>query len=1032
MIRYFAKHPTAANLLMIFIIFMGIIGLLSLNRQVFPEFDSDFVHVKVVYKGAAAEDVEETICQRIEEELDGIEGIKRIQSTAQEGFGLVEIEVTDGYDVGTVLDDVENAVEQIDNFPEETEDPIIWHFDPKDPVITLSLYGDVNEKDLLALAEQIKDELLQLDDVHLVDLTGFPDHEIHIEVDFESLLSYGLSVDDVAQTITAHSVDLPAGSIETDEREIKIRVDDQRQWVNEYRDLTIFSDAKGAEIPLGSIAKISDTFEEEWDRYEFKGEPAVSLTIKKTEEGDFLNISRAVREFVALRQASLPPGINMEAWNDFSILVRDRLSMLVKNGIQGFILVFFTLWLFLNVRLSIWVAVGIPISFFGALYLMYAVGLTLDMITMFSLILALGIIVDDAIVISENIWSHRCKGKSALQSVIDGTVEVLPGVISSVMTTIAVFLPLMMMKGEIGKVLRVMPIGVVAALIVSLIEGFLILPNHLNHTLHRIAERPHPIRRRIDDTVKWIIDHFYIPLITWVLNHRSIPIAATLSLFFISISLIAGGRINFQPFPDLDGDMLVVRLLLPQGTDFDRTRTIVDRVQGALDEVNAHFKPMQPQQQDLIEHYDVTYGANSQADVRGSHVATITVELLTSEERNARCDDILALWRDTVGDIPDVISLTYDQLQITPGGKAFDIELQGHHLDQLKDAGLELQKHLNSYKGVINLFDNLRPGKEEISVKLKPSAHALGISSSLLSRQLRAAFWGATAQEFQRGENNLEVDVILQPSDRNQFSDLGNFKIIAPNGSQIPFYQVAEAQRTRGYAKIVRVNGRRTINITGDIQSQEANAAKIMQELQNSYFDEFLKRHPGVNLNLEGQSKETAETMSSVLTGFIIGVVAIFIILSFVFQSYIEPLIVMLAIPLGIIGAILGHFVMGIVWCMPSTVGFVSLAGIVVNDSILLVEFIKIRLSEGHPIKEAIIEAGRSRFRPVFLTTITTIAGLLPLILEQNLQAQVVIPVAVSIAFGLMFATILILVLIPCLYSVLSTWGVAGKEKEEM
>ena len=1025
MIGYFARHPTAANLLMLAIVLLGVVGMLSMTRAVFPEFESEFVHVRVVYKGASAEEVEETICQRIEDEIEGIEGVERVTSTAREGVGQVSIEVADGFSQLDVYADVDNEIGQIDNFPEQSETPLVWQEQRVDSVIRLSLAGEMPPKDLLTLAEQLKDDLLALEHVSLVDIEGFAEHEIRIEVRRDAQLSLGLTIDDVARAIGSQSVDLPAGSVETDEREIKIRVVDQRRWAEDFRDLPVVSSPRGGEIPLRAIARVSDTFEDEWQQATLNGVRCAVLVVTAADGEDIVKSARAVRAYVEQRQATLPAGVELLPWADWSTPVRDRLGMLVKNGMQGFVLVFFTLWLFLNVRLSAWVAAGIPISFLGTLYVLYLGGMTLNMITMFSLILALGLIVDDAIVIGENIFSHRMRGKNAFAAAIDGTREVGVGVIASLLTTVAVFMPLMMMTGNMGKILRVMPLGVIAALAVSLVEAFLIMPSHLGHSLGRLKE-PNRFRRTIDTVVTWFTERVYGRALEWCLAHRPVPIAAVVMLLLLAVGQLAGGRLRFQPFPELDGDFLMARVLMPAGTELEQTRSVVRRVEDALTRVNAAFKPRQPDEQDLILCANTTYGSNDAADETGSHAAIISVELLSSDRRNARCDDVLATWREEVGDVADVVSLTFDQMEVTPAGKAIDIQLRGRHLDDLQRASLELQEKLRGYPGVENLMDNLRPGKPEVRVQLRPTARALGFSAASLAQQLRGGFWGHSAQEFQRGSDVLDVKVELHADDRRSLADLDDFQVVSATGHAVPFREVATAEMVRGFSKIQRVDGYRTAEVEADVDTRLGNAAEILADLERvesrggqSYFDEFLAQHPGVWINFEGQRKETAKTLGSVGGGFLIGLAMVFILLSFVFKSYIQPVVVMSAIPFGLVGAIFGHIVMGIDWTVPSTVGFVSLAGIVVNDSIVLVQFIKLRLAEGAALRAAVLAAGQARFRAVFLTSATTVAGLLPILAERSMQAQILIPVAVSIAFGLAFATVLVLILVPCLYSLM-------------
>ena len=1057
MIGYFVRHPTAANLLMLVIVLLGILGASTLNREVFPEFASDYINVRVIYRGASAEEVEDTVCRLIEEEIEGIEGIERIEAIARESRGLVTVEVADGYEAHNVLKDVENAVDQIDNFPVNIERPLVFEVRPSLAVCSVSVWigpdeedgksdsspvagyrpngaGEplVSEKDLLALADTIKDELLALDEVSLVRAYGVSDHQIRIEVRERDLLAQGISITDVAREIASGSLDLPAGSVETSEREIKIRMVDQRRRAGDFRDLTVKVTPAGARIPLQAVATVTDTFEDDWLLTRYRGHRCVNLGVTKTDNEDTITVSDAVKRYVAQRQETLPPGIHLTQWGDYSFYVKDRLGMLIENGTYGFILVFLTLWLLLNLRLAFWVAIGIPISFFGTLWLMGQVDISLNMITMFSLIMAVGIIVDDAIVIGENIFAHYCRGRSPTQAAIDGTKEVWMGVTASMLTTVAVFMPLLQMQGEIGKIMRLMPVGVVTALSVSIVEGFLILPNHLKHSLQRMPKEPTRLRAVIDNLMQRLIRDVYGPALDWSLKRPAIPLAAITMLLMIAMGMLLSGRLRFQLFSELDGDFIVAEVELPKGTDLERTRRIVSRIEDAVWRMEDELGE-QPDGQRLVQHISTSFGFSHRMDPgpggtqTGSHIAQVMLELLTADQRTAECNEILGIWREEVGHVTDVVSMTFEQMQVTPGGKPIDIQLRGDDLGELKRASLDLQAEIAGYAGVRNLTDNLRPGEEEILVRLKPAGRPLGITSAALAEQLRGAFWGSIAQEFQRGSDNFEVEVQFSLDDRRSLADLEDFKVRTPSGQTRPLHEVATCERVRGYSQIVRIDRQRTISVMGDLDTKKGNATKIIDELESDFFPSLLVNYPGVSVYLEGQRKEDAKTMASLKIGFLIGLAMIFILLSFIFQSFVEPLIVMAVIPFGLVGAISGHILTGYDWTMASSIGFISLSGIVVNDSIVLVSFIKLRLKEGRPVHEAVHLAGMQRFRAVFLTSATTVAGLLPMMLETSLQAQFLIPMAVSISCGLMFATVVVLVLVPCLYSILSRLGWAQK-----
>ena len=839
----------------------------------------------------------------------------------------------------------------------------------------------------------------------------------------------GLSITDVAREVAEQSLDLPAGSIETNEREMKIRVLDQRRRAEDFRDLTVKVGPGGARVPLSAVATVRDTFEEDWPRATFNGRSCVNIQVGVGEQEDTITVANAAKRYVAERQKTLPPGVHLTWWGDWSVYVKGRLGMLIKNGLFGFVLVFFTLWLLLNIRLAFWVAIGIPISFLGTLWVMHVTGMTLNMITMFSLIMALGIIVDDAIVIGENIFAHYRRGKSPTEAAVDGIREVAAGVLASMLTTVAVFMPLLTMQGEIGKIMRVMPVGVITALSVSLIEAFLILPNHLKHSLRKIPTTPAGTRQRIDNFVDYFTERCYGPVISWSTRYPLIPTAAIVMLFIVSVGMLAGGRLKFRLFPELDGDFVVANIEMPQGTDLRRTQEVASQIEQGLVGVSSRFDSQQPDDRPLIEHVSTSFGftrsvaGGGGVREQGSHIAQVLVELLDADVRSRTCDEILAAWKDEVGDVPDVATLTFEQMQVTPGGKAINIQLRGNDLEQLKRASRRLQMKIATYPGIRNLTDNLRPGKEELLVQLKTAGRPLGVTSADLAAQLRGAFWGSLVQEFQRGRDSFEVEVQFADADRRSLADLHDFKIKTPTGHTRPLHEVADYRLVRDFALITRVDRERTVSVMADLDTTQGNSAEIVEDLHKNFLPTLLAEFPDVSLSMEGQTKESLKTRNSALKGFLIGLLIIFFMLSFVFESFLEPLIVMAAIPFGFVGAIAGHIMLGHDWTMPSTIGFISLSGIVVNDSIVLVAFIKLRLREGCSVHEALRLAGMGRFRAVFLTSATTVAGLLPMMLETSLQAQFLVPMAVSISFGLMFATLVVLLLVPCLYAILAAVG---------
>jgi len=1035
MIRFFAAHPTAANLLMVALLAMGAFSIPSLRRETLPDFSADVVQVSAVYPGATAEEVEEAICRRIEEECDDVENIKEVRSEAREGIGIVEFELKEGESVSQFIEDIKTEVESIDDFPEVTEVPIVKPINRTDQVVSIAVTGPMSVPHLKAYCEEIKERLQAKDGVSLVRINGFSEHQIRIEIPSETLMQYGLSVDRVAEIVAGQSVDLPAGDVKTQDRDFLVRFTDERKSPKDFENLIVVGGSEGGEVRLGDIARITDRFELDEEKVIFNGDRAGILQITKTKTEDTLDIYDDIAAFIEEERPKAPPGVEFFLTQDVSSIVRDRLQLLTKNGLQGLCLVLLVMWLFFSFKFSFWVAMGLPVSFMGAFFFFPIVGISINMISMVGLLLATGLLMDDAIVLSENVATHLARGTKPLKAVVEGVSEVKAGVIASFTTTVCVFGPLSFVKGDIGKVLKVMPMVLILVLCISLIEAFLILPHHLAHSLR--SHDPHKknrTRQRFDSILEWVRERSLGRSVDFSVRWRYLTIGLVLGFFLLSISLVAGGVVKIQAFPDLDGDLVAARVLLPQGTPLSKTETIVKRLVETLEEVNREFKPRQPGGQDLVRNVIVQYGANVDAYEQGPHLATVTVDLLTAEKRNARIDDIVNSWREKVGVVPDVLNLKFAEPMIGPGGRAMDIQLAGEPLETLGDAAHEMARWLEDFPGVYDVNDDLRPGKPEFRVTLREGATSLGLSAMDVARQIRSALYGRTANEIQVGVESYEIDVRLAEEDRDSLADLEYLHITLPGGGQIPVGSVAQLESGRSFARIARVDGRRTVSVQAEVDSRKINTGEVLEKLREEYLPTLEERHPNLEVRFRGEAEESAETQASMRRGFLIGILGVFILLSFQFRTYLEPLVVMVAIPLSLIGVIWGHFLMRLDLTMPSIMGFVSLAGVVVNDSILLVQFIKIQRAKGLPIPLASMQASRDRFRAVLLTSLTTIAGLLPLLSERSLQAQILVPLATSIVFGLFASTALVLVVVPSLYSIIGDFGWTEKiefENEE-
>jgi multidrug efflux pump subunit AcrB len=1031
MIRFFASHKTAANLLMLVFLILGFFVVFQIRRETLPDFSEDQVQVTAVYPGATAEEVEEAICQRIEDAVDKVNNVKEVISVAKEGMGSVTVEMEPGADFQQFQNDIKTEVEAIDNFPDIVEKPVIKPLNRTDMVVSLAVTGPMSLADLKAYCEELKEKIQRKPSINQVEIAGFSQHQYKIEIPQETLMAYGLSIDDIARTIGEQNSNLPAGTLKTNERDFSIRFNDRRRTIPELKNMTVITGSSGAEIKLGDIAKITDDFELDEAKILFNGKRAGLLNITKPKSKDSLTIFDELNDFLQNERKIKPAGVKFYLTNNVSSIIRDRLNLLVKNGIQGIILVFLVLWLFFNLRFSFWVAMGLPISFMGAMFFIYLLNISINMISMVALLIAIGLLMDDAIVISENIATHIARGKKAVEAAIDGTKEVAVGVISSFATTVCVFGALFGIEGNVGKILRVIPIVLTLVLMVSLVEAFLILPQHLAHSFShkQYIESKSWLRTKINFLIDWYRTNVVGRFATAAIPHRYMFIGCVICVFIISIGMVAGGLVKFRLFPDLDGDVIVARVLMAQGTPLKKTEAIADKLVNGLEKVNAFYKDKQPGKKDLIESTSVQFNVNTDADESGAHVVTVTADLLPGNERNTSINDILSSWRKNTGRIPNVISLTFKDFQPGPGGSPIDIRLKGENLKDLKRASLELQQKLKSYAGVHDITDNMRPGKMEIVLKLKPGAMKEGLTSNIIASQLRAAYHGSVADELQIDSESYEISVKLSDVRHDNIKRFDNFFIKLSDGRQIPLSAVTSIKSARGFAAISRKDGIRSVSIKAELDRKKANAQEVIADLRKNFLPGLCEKYP-VWTDFEGESKESKETGTSMARSFVLGIIGIFILLSFQFKSYAEPLIVMMAIPMAIIGVIWGHFLMDKSLSMPSMMGFISLSGIVVNDSILLMEFIKIKVKEGNSVTEAAIEASKARFRPVMLTSLTTIAGLLPLLSERSMQAQMLIPLAISVVFGLAASTIMVLFVVPALYMIYQDWHPSTAEAD--
>ena len=942
MIKWFAEHPTAANLTMMAIMILGLISLPGLQRETFPQIKNDKIGIQVVYPGATAEDVEDAICRRLEDALESISDLDEMICESSEGFGKATAVMIEGSDMMRFLDDVNAAVNAIDDFPERVEIPVVEEIGRTDSVVSIAITGPADPVILKAYAEDVKLRLLRQADIANIEIAGFSDHQIRVEIPASRLRQYGLSLSDVATIMQQQSVSTPAGRVESVQEDILLRFDDQRKTVEQVGNIVVISGATGATIRLRDIADISDRFDRDETRILFNNKRAAILNITKTKTQDILKALSDIRTFVENENQQVPSGIKLSLTQDRASVVQDRLDMILKNAIQGLIMVFAILWLFFNFRFSFWVTMGLPVSFLGALFVLPLAGMTINMITLVGLLIGVGLLMDDAIVIAENIAARMEKGERAMQAAVSGVYQVLPGILSSFATTLLVFGSLAFITGTIGQVLRVMPIVLIVVITVSLIEAFLILPSHLSHSLKHIENRKaNDFRIHFEQRFNQFRDDRFGPLLDKAVSNRYLTLGIVIMLLIISIAMPAGGKLKFVGFPAIDGDIVEARLLLPQGTPLALTESLVEQIQQAALQINQNMSAQQPDEQNLVNNITVIFGENPDAYESGPHVARIIVDLLSAEVRNTSIDEFKAAWRQQVGELPDVISLKYTEPTIGPGGRAIEVRLKGADLQQLKSASHDLQNWFDDFAGVQDVSDDLRPGKRELRVRLLDSAGMLGVNAFSASSQIRAAFQGIKIDEFPVGAETYELDLRLAASDRLSADDLQQLTITGPSGSQIPLPNIARVDEVRGWARIKRVDRQRTITVYGDVQREIANSQELLGLANKDILPLIKQRYPEVVIDIKGASENSADTSKSIVRNVILGMIGVYFLLALQFRGYLAPVTVMSVIPTALIGVVFSHMALGLDMTLPSIIGMASLFGVVVNDSILLVVFMR-------------------------------------------------------------------------------------------
>jgi hydrophobic/amphiphilic exporter-1 (mainly G- bacteria), HAE1 family len=1060
-IRWAVRNMAGVNFLVFAILLGGLFSFFGMRRETFPEFQLEVLLVSVPYPGATPDEVESGICQKIEESVQSISGVKKLTSICREGSGFTLLQLEPSVkDAQRVLSEVRSAVDRISVFfPERSEKATVEQVTFRLPAIRVALLGPASgdegtEQRLRNLAENVRERLIELPNVSQAQLLNVKPYQIDVEISEDTLRKYGLTLPQVAMMIRKENLEMPSGQLKSDGQEILLRGKNKREFGQDIAQLPLISQPNGLVLTVGDVGRVKDDFDDVSAMNEINGRPALVILIERTSTEDLLNISDEVKAFIA--KNPMPDGYTLMVWGDESVDVRDRIRMLRENGIQGGIIVFLLLAMFLNLRLAFWVAMGIPISLMGAAIGLYAMGETLNMLTMFAFLMAVGIVVDDGIVIGENIYAHRAMGKSNLQASIDGAAEVLPSVYSSVATTILAFLPLFFVSGVMGKFIAVMPAAIILMLLISLIESTCALPGHLSHDetpprtslerfQHALMAPIRPIERcfeRISVYCNAALDgfgeRFYGPILKTFLRYPLLPMGLGFAVVCLAVGMVRSGYVAFDFFPSLDGKTIIGQVIYPDGTPASITTEAARRMEQSIraiseriaDEEDAagtnktpnptdRTAPRGPVALTFLSVGSAETGNQGAGDrVAGSHVAQVQVEIHDATDRNVTSDQLIQLWRVAAGEFPGAERVNFQAANIGPGGKPLEFKILAPREKVAElDAAVETAKaQLAKYTGVFDIRDDSNPGKTEFQFTIRDRAKSLGIRQEDLSEAIRSAYYGAEVMRLQRGRHEVKLMVRYPADERRSLADFQDLRVRGPDNIDRPLTELADIKVTKGYSEINRLDQLRSITVSAELDTTKANAATIASELKAKLVPELLQRYPSLRFRWEGQQQETAESFNSLAIGFVVAMLAMYLLLVFEFHSYLQPLIVLAIVPFGMVGAIFGHALQGLSLTLFSMFGMVTLAGVVVNDSIVLVDFINQCIRKGMKPIDAILYAGSRRLRAVFLTSVTTVAGLLPMLMEKSLQAQALIPMATSLAFGLIGSTLLVLLMVPLLY----------------
>ena len=1024
-VKWAIRNTPAMNTVVLAVLIVGTISAFMLRREVFPQFELEIVLVTVPYPGASPDEVESGICQKVEEAVRSVDGIKKVTSVAAEGAANIVIEVrSDVPSVQKVLNEIKSQVDRIPSFPDLAEEPEVQQITFRNKAISVGVIQENStapdaELQLREITEQVRDDLLLIPEISQAEIAGERKYQIDVEIPEKTLREYGLTLADVSRRIRLRNLELPGGTIRDQGETYLLRGKDKRVLGEEIAAIPLITRPDGVVLRVSDLGQVRDEFMDTTSISRINGKPGLAIDVNAASREDLLAMADAVRKYV--REKTLPSGYAFSIWADSSIEVRDRMDLLLRNGMQGLILVFVILSLFLDLKLAFWVALGIPISLLGACAVLLQFDQTLNMLSLFSFLIALGIVVDDAIVIGENVYTHRAMGKTPLQAAMDGTIEVVPSVFSSVATTVFAFVPMFFVTGVMGKFFAVMPLAVIAILTISLLEACFALPCHLAHD----SGKPSPLTGWLNRGTNWALDAFinvvYQPVIRFSVRHSAITVSLAISFLLLAAALVTSGTVPSIFFPKLDAPEVISTVIFPDGTPSRITEEATERIEQAIQTINTRYStPDQPLV--VVTHRMVGVVRDNAPGggqtTEGSHAGTVYAELVDAGLRNVTSEQVVQEWRELVGAIAGVETLTFGSQSRGPGGKPIEFKLLAAASDmrQLEQAVEETKRKLATYKGVFDVADDSTPGKWELQLKEKPRAVAMGVPLESIARTVRAAYYGEEVMRLQRGRHEVKLMVRYPEQDRKSLARFEDIRVDGGDGIQRPITELADVTVSRGYSEINRIDQKRSITISADINEKDGNAKEIVADMRAEFMPGLLEKFPGLRIRWEGQQEQDEESVRSLGIGLFVALIAMYVLLTMEFTSYGQPMVVMAVIPFGIVGAILGHWFMGLPLTLFSTLGLVALTGIVVNDSIVLVDFINSAVRSGVPLETAVLQAGGRRFRPVMLTSLTTIAGLGPILTETSFQAQLVIPMAASLCFGLMTSTVLVLVLVPTFY----------------